>query len=285
MDIKRTEINFNLELYKHEGHFVEVSIDLLIEVGSYITLLVSLYDNNEFTWNDDQAVIGGNLVRLYKLICGVLDNVCEQKGEFVQIFTRLAFECIVNTRYLIKNHDEKTIISYKLNSLKTDKRLYTEIKSLIAQRNNMVLPIEDRMISSIENLFAKSNIELGMDYKTERNWGNKNFFEKTKALGLDKLYLSHFSMTSNEIHGSWSDLMFHHLDTNSDGKFIPNFDWDTPRPQPLTAIAFLVPTLLIEYLESFFDDIPKEIFTKIEDLENRVSLFMELHEQWLKKNQ
>lgn len=79
MDIKRTEINFNLELYKHEGHFVEVSIDLLIEVGSYITLLVSLYDNNEFTWNDDQAVIGGNLVRLYKLICGVLDNVCEQR--------------------------------------------------------------------------------------------------------------------------------------------------------------------------------------------------------------
>ena len=145
MDIKRTEINLNLESYKHERHFVEVSIDLLIEVGSYITLLVNLYDNNEFTWNDDQAVIGGNLVRLYKLIFGVLDNVCDQKGEFVQIFTRLAFECIVNTRYLIKNYDEKTIISYKLNSLKTDKRLYTEIKSLIAERNNMVLPIEHRM--------------------------------------------------------------------------------------------------------------------------------------------
>src|SRR5699024_3003823 len=192
MDIKRTEINLNLESYKHEGHFVEVSIDLLIEVGSYITLLVNLYDNNEFTWNDDQAVIGGNLVRLYKLIFGVLDNVCDQKGEFVQIFTRLAFECIVNTRYLIKNYDEKTIISYKLNSIKTYKRLYTEIKSLIAERNNMVLPIEHRMMSSIENLFAKSNIDLDMDHKTERNWGNKNFFEKTKSLGLDKLYLSHF---------------------------------------------------------------------------------------------
>ena len=77
--------------------------------------------------------------------------------------------------------------------------------------------------------------------------------------------------------------MFHHLDTNSDGKFTPNFDWDTPRPQPLTAIAFLVPTLLIEYLESFFDNTPRQILTKIEELENRVSLFMELHEQWLKK--
>lgn len=44
----------------------------------------------------------------------------------------------------------------------------------------MVLPIEDRMISSIENLFAKSNIELDMDHKTERNWGNKNFLRKLK---------------------------------------------------------------------------------------------------------
>jgi hypothetical protein len=284
MDIKKTEINLNLESYKHEGYFVEVSIDLLIEAGSYITLLVNLYDDNKLIWNEDQAVIGGNLVRLYKLICGVLDNVCDQKGEFVQIFTRLAFECIVNTRYLINNYNEKTIISYKLNSLKTDKRLYTEIKSCIAERDNIVLPIEQRMMSSIEKLFAKSNIELNIDHKTERNWGNKNFFEKTKSLGLDKLYLSHFSLTSNEIHGSWSDLMFHHLETNSDGNFVPNFDWETPRPQPLTAIAFLVPTLLIEYLETFFDDIPIELFTKIKGLENRILLFMELHEEWLKKS-
>ena len=68
MDIKKTEINLNLESYKREGYFVEVSIDLLIEAGSYITLLVNLYDDNKLIWNEDQAVIGGNLVRLYKCL-------------------------------------------------------------------------------------------------------------------------------------------------------------------------------------------------------------------------
>ena len=56
----------------------------------------------------NQAVLGGQLVRLYKLISALLDQICQHRREITFIIARLAFECIVNIRFLIKFGDAAT---------------------------------------------------------------------------------------------------------------------------------------------------------------------------------
>jgi hypothetical protein len=48
----------------------------------------------------DQATVGGNMVRLYKLLSAFLDQNVQKRFETNTIISRLAFETIVNAQYL-----------------------------------------------------------------------------------------------------------------------------------------------------------------------------------------
>lgn len=84
-----------------EEDFTGLAVDLLAEVGSFICVAACLLAGGTKCWTRNQAIVAGNVVRLYKLISALLDQTCQKRRETTFIFGRLAFETIVNIRYLI----------------------------------------------------------------------------------------------------------------------------------------------------------------------------------------
>src|SRR5438132_820337 len=99
--VNRVEVDHTvIRSFTSEYDYLRISVDLLIEVGSYICIAGNIVPPSGSTWNRHEAVLVGHLVRLYKLISALLDQTCQRRRETSFIFARLAFECIVNTMFL-----------------------------------------------------------------------------------------------------------------------------------------------------------------------------------------
>ncbi len=140
--IERTEIDEEkIRSFGSETDFLGLSISLLIETGSYVCVAGNIYSPKTYTWNRNEAVLGGHLVRLYKLIDGLLDQTCKHRRETSFVLGRLAFECIINLRYLISHASDELFRSYRRYSLQHERRLLTRIRENIDARGGQELPI------------------------------------------------------------------------------------------------------------------------------------------------
>ena len=69
---------------------IEERADCVIEAGSYVCIAANILGADK-KWTRDQAAIGGNVVRLYKLFSAVLDQTVQNRRETSFILSRLAF--------------------------------------------------------------------------------------------------------------------------------------------------------------------------------------------------
>ncbi|PRG11815.1 hypothetical protein C6Q21_08515 [Burkholderia multivorans] len=100
--IKRVEVSpEELTKFADEEDFTGLSVDLMIEQGSWTCLAASLLPGDTRKWDRDQAILGGLLVRSYKLASALLDQTCQHRRETTFVLGRLAFECMVNIQYLV----------------------------------------------------------------------------------------------------------------------------------------------------------------------------------------
>jgi hypothetical protein len=223
--------------FNDERDYVGLGLDLMTEAGSYIVIAANILGPNG-TWTRDQAVIGGNMVRLYKLFSAMLDQTVQDRRETSFILARLAFETIVAIRYLLQQYNPELVDRYVKHSLDHERRLVAVMEENIAARSGIIRPIEDRMRRSIDRMFKSSGVTLGdLPAKRERDWGGKNLYEKADAVGLADAYLAMFAGASQNVHGAWGDLYAHHLETEGDEHFTPNIGWNRPRPQLLYSVA------------------------------------------------
>jgi hypothetical protein len=282
-EIEKTYIDLDaIAKFESEEEFTGVSVSLLIETGSYVCVVGSMLPHDTKAWNSDQAVVGGHFVRLYKLISAMLDQTCQHRREISFMFARMAFECIINASFILKNYSPELVLSYKSYSLKHEKKLMNRINENIKQRSGEVLPIEDRMLKSINRSFRVSGVEPEQIEAMElRNWGNKNIYEKAKDVGLDEAYLGAFSGPSHDIHGNWQDLLKYHLGSDEHGHFTPDFEWHRPRPQYLNVVALHAAEVSKQYVEWLgFKDIGP-LTKSLTELQERVVRLDSAHEQWL----
>ena len=77
--------------YTSEHQFNALTVELLKEVGSFVCVAASVLPGDTKRWSRDQAIYGGHLVRLFKLIFGLLDQTCQERSETTFILSRLAF--------------------------------------------------------------------------------------------------------------------------------------------------------------------------------------------------
>ena len=282
-EIRRVEIDENhVRQFESEEDFTGLAVDILVEVGSFVCVAGSLLPADRQAWNRDKAVIGGHLVRLYKLINALLDQTCQRRRETSFIFGRLAFECIINLRYLIVHASDELFRSYRTYSLKHEYKLLGRIEKNIEARGGNELPIERRMINSIIRSFEVSGISLDTFALGElKNWGGKNIFEKAQAVGLETAYLGAFGGGSHSVHGNWQDLLEYHLEETDEGGFKPDFEWHRPRPQLLNAVALHSTQAVIDYLQWLASDGAEDIVTVLQGLQNRILLLDRLHEEFL----
>lgn len=284
-DIKRTEIDESqVREFKSEADFVGLSVSLLIEAGSYVCVAGNLYPAKTHSWNRDQAILGGHLVRLYKLIDGLLDQTCKHRRETSFVLGRLAFECIVNLRYLIAHASDELFRSYRSYSLQHERQLLARIRANIEARDGQELPIERRMTNSVERGFRVSGIDVeDVPKAKERNWGGLNIFERAKAVGLEDAYLAVFGGGSHTVHGNWQDLVEYHLEDVDEGSFRADFKWHAPRPQLLDAITLHSTEAAVDFAQFLAPEDSDPFVDLLRDLQERALLLSGLHEEFLSR--
>jgi hypothetical protein len=266
--------------FKSDRDYLNLGLELMIEAGSYITIAATIL-RPDGTWTRDQAAIGGNMVRLYKLFSAMLDQTVQRRQETSLIFARLAFETIIVILYMLQEYDPALFDEYVKHSLDYERRLLETIAA--DARSGMIRPIVDRMRRSINRMFESSGIALDeLPAKRELNWGGKNLYEKAKAIGLADVYLLTFANTSQNVHGAWGDLYAHHLSTEGDGCFTPNLKWTWLRPQPLYAVALLS----LGAAEGFAlfmggQEVADFLVPRLNDLRSRLTAAVHAHESYL----
>lgn len=282
-DVKRRNVDpKKLSSFSTESEFTALGVDLLGEVASYVCI-ASCIMGAESTWGKEQAVVGGNTVRLFKLLSLFLEQTCEKKRELTDIIARLIFETAVTVRYLVANFSEALIESYIRHSLRHERKLFDLINRNVEDRNGVAIPIEDRMLKSLARASRQSGIELAsVNLKDKGPWGGKNLFEKAGAVGWEQAYLAVFSGMSHNVHGSWQDLLSHHLESCPDDRFTPELEWTTPRPQALFALGLIGLEVVID-VAGFLggDEADANLRPLLDDLEDRIFQVNSAHESYL----
>jgi hypothetical protein len=268
-----------IHAFDDENAFTGLAVELLIEVGSYVCIAASILPPPPHRWNRHEAVVVGHLARLYKLISAMLDQTCQHRRETTFIFARLAFECIVNTLFLIKNDRPDITASYIEYSMRHEKRLRSRIRANIELRGGEVLHIEERMLRSIESSAKRSGVDLD-SIDPPKNWAGKNLFEKAKDVGLEEAYFGAFAGPSHSVHGNWQDLLEYHLDSDEEGYSV-DLQWHRPRPQLLTTLAHLTLETLVVFFSDALGEAGDSLAENMPDLQKRLDLFVGLHEEFL----
>ena len=278
--VKRTEVDQDLvRSFTSEHDYMNLSVELLIEASSYVCIAGNILPPARKAWNRHEAVLVGHLVRLYKLNSALLDQTCQHRRETTVIFARLAFECIVNSLFLIRNDRSEIVQSYIEHSMRHEKRLQDRIQANIKARSGEIWPIEERMLASIKRSAKKSEVDLD-SFDPPKNWAGKNLFDKAQEVGFGEAYLGTFAGPSHSVHGNWQDLLEHLLEV-VDGGFLPDFEWHTPRPQLLTTIAHLTIITLDEFFSEIIGPAGSAVAEMLPDLNERVKRLVQLHEEFL----
>jgi hypothetical protein len=272
--------------FTDEDDFNRLGVSLLIEAGCYVCIAANTLGQNE-KWDRDTAAIGGNMVRLYKMISGVLDQTTQRRRDTSFIFARLVFETVVTIRYLIKHFSPDLVASYVKNSFKHEVKLRRKIEQNIVARGGVILPIEDRMMKSIDRSFTSAGLDPSdLNGYRERYWGARNLYEKAEDLGMGNAYLGAFSGPSQAVHGAWGDIYSHCLQTDGDELFSPNIEWGYPRPQLITATA----SLSLFAVDDYFGfvggrDLQEVVQGHLSDLATRLGAFDRAHEAYLARKE
>jgi Family of unknown function (DUF5677) len=269
--------------FTREDEFMELSVRLLVETSSFVCVAACTLGKSS-SWDRDHAAVGGNMVRLYKLLHGLLDQLCQRRGELSFLFMRLIFESLINIQFLIKEFSPQLIDSYVGVSLRHERKLRGTVARNITDRGGIILPIEDRMLKSIDRTVRMAGVSLDEeDQKRPRDWGGKNVYEKAKAVGLEHAYLAAIGGGSNSIHGNWQEIAGHHLEwDDSTGRFTPNTDWAPPRPQvPLGLSRIIIETLAIYFPFMAGHAAFEEISPALHDILQRIDLVSKAHENYL----
>lgn len=282
-EFDRTEVDeAPVRQFERNTQYFDLAFNLFRETAQWVCLLANTTVGDRPTWDVSPAVYGGHLVRMFKLMCCLLEEAIKNRAEFMWIVIRLLAECVINFRFLVEKRSEELIRSYLMHSLQHERELRDRITANVEVRNGKALPIERRMLASIERTFANSRIAVNdLPDRRIRNWGNKSLFQKAKAVGLGDAYLSIFGGPSRNVHGGWQDLLQHHLECKAPGEFAPRMEFTAPRPQPIFALSCLIVRSLIAYIGMLGHPDIEPAVQKLRDLIQRVELADELHEDFL----
>jgi hypothetical protein len=285
-DYERAVIDFEaLKNATNEGPFIDASYRLLIEVGGLVCIAANLH-SSAGGWSRGEAALGGNLVRLFKFIQSLLDETNQNRRETSFIFARLAFETIINLRFLMKNYSDDLVESYIVHSFRAEKALIEGIRANIERRGGEQLPIETRMIKSVENALRKSGVTLDGDnpHLKKRDWGGKNTMEKADDVGLGQMYVGAFKIPSHAVHGNWYDLLAHHLEGDAEQGFRANISWQRTRPQFMQTIAELAAETVYQRASFSGEDVANLFKPAVEECLEKLRQVSELHEIYLNKD-
>ena len=102
--IEKTRVDgTELASFTRESQQFGVAFNLFRETASYVCVLANITVGPTQAWSVEQAVLGGHLVRMFKLMRFAMEESIEHREEMLSVLIRLLAECVINLRFLIRN--------------------------------------------------------------------------------------------------------------------------------------------------------------------------------------
>lgn len=277
-----------LRMCAEQGSFTPLAFELYKETGVILAICSHSYIGGapgEGGLNRNQAICAGLLVRIVKFMTAVTQLISSaDRGEVVVALERSILESAVNLRFLILNNDASTYEQFIRSGLGPERELFDVIQQNIQKRGGEVLPIEDRMLKSIDRSCSLGALKIQEISPKFENWGG-GLKKRLEALGEEYLYLTIQRIPSHAIHGSWVDLILYHLEEKDHG-FAPNPSWSRVDPRLLCPPCLLVLDAARSYTKAFLGDLPelRPLYNRIDDLRERILRVDEAHEKWFSEH-
>jgi hypothetical protein len=238
-----------IQEFESENNYMDAFVELLKQTILTFWQIIHLkYCDEEgmpIIIEKEDAIIGGNLMRLIKLNTSFLENICNGKSEICFILNRCIAETSINIKYMLVEGEERVRKNYIKHSLITEKELWETIKSNTIERNGDILPIETRMQNSIQNSFDKSDFEID-DVNKSSKW--KSMKSRAEVVAGEMFYSVFYGISSHSIHGNWQDILFNNL-TKEENGFKLKLNYQEPRPQIVEAPIVLNIDLIRLFVE------------------------------------
>ena len=259
---------------QERNEFGGLSFALFKEAASIVWVTCNaLYEADDgFTMTRNQAVSAGLLSRITKIMVSVVKlSSGEEHGEVVQILNRCVLESSVDLQYLLLKDDDTVFERFVKVGLKSERELYDIIQENITNRNGQELDIERGMLLSIARTCENSGVKIEEIDPKVGSWGG-SYRDRLVAIGLGDLYPILQGMTSQAVHGSWSDLIRNYLSKNDTG-YGPKPDHTQTDGELFWPMASFATNAAKAYIGSFFD--PREVeplVQRLDDLQRRLAL-------------
>ena len=266
--------------------FSPLAVELYKETLAVLSVSSHAYigsSSQEAVLQRDQAICAGLLVRIMKLMTAVANLVSQDpdRADVVFALNRSITESATNLRFLVIKDEDRFFDQFVRFSLAPERRLYDLIEENIAERGGEMLPIERRMLSSIRNVCRLSGVEITDVQPRMGDWGG-GLRNRMVAIGEGELYTGQHGLPSHAVHGTWVDLVQHHL-VEVDGGFRPDPTWSRVDSRLMLPTCVFVLTAAHLYLNQLFPPLPElePLLDRITDLEHRIMETDQAHEEWL----
>ena len=262
---------------------LDLVIQLYREAGSICALCASAYvgdNSSEEPMKRNQAICAGLLVRTTKFMTAVNYLATgTERGEVIMALNRSITESVINLMFLIANSDEELYDRYVAASLGTEREFYDLVKRNIERRGE-TLRIEETILKSIRRVAQLSDADIEQVNQRFTDWDG-GLRQRYAALGQADRYVTEARMGSHAIHGTWVDLVHHHLRAVGDG-FVTEWVWSDSDGQLLAPVAIFVLDAAQGYLTKFFKDVGNYelLVDRIENLQERVLKVESTREDW-----
>ncbi len=257
-----------------EGDFLDLAIRLYEEAFMVVAATCCIYPNrlgNARRFPRNQAICVGSLVHICKFMSAVA--ALSHNGGYYEVIyalNRSIIEPATTVRFLVKEGEGKYYDQFVQYSLGPERELYDVVSRNVQARGGVSLPVELSMLRSIERLCEKSGLKIEDVSAKPRDWAG-GMRQRLEAVHEEGAYAGLFRLPSHAIHGTWADLMLHHL-VYEDGEFLPNLEPGRSDVRLLLPAAFFVLMATHEYLGAYFGDTPtlRPLYERITDLSRRI---------------
>lgn len=270
-----------LDAATSETPFVREGFELLKDAMVVLTTVAGLRTSTQAAGLDrNHAIIVGHYARSIKLMKSLVRQVADGHGGDQQISINREFmDSLSTVMYLLADPgDGSRFDSYVMDSLVAEREFLKDVRTQIAGREDVVLPIEERINRSIHETLAAAGVKEE-DIPSRKNNGWPNAQTRLELLG-PTAYAA-YRTGSGAVHGSFNDIYKHHLE-QVDGGFEIELRQQPFRPQPLLSMALLSLITLDDYSKKFLGmPLPEAIASRRTELLRTLYRVDELHEKWL----
>lgn len=272
-----------------QGAFSRLALGLY---GETITVLAGcshayvVVTSKEGVLSRNQAICAGLLVRITKFMTAVASLVSQdpERADVVFALNRSIMESATNLEFLIAKNEERFFDQFVCFSLAPERELYEVIQKNIDARDGQKLPIEQRMLESINRVCSLSSTTIADVPPKMGDWGG-GLRNRLIFLEREKAYVAQQKLPSHAVHGTWVDLVQHHLLKVENG-FQPDFTWSQVDARLMLPICIHVLNAAHAYIGTFFPPLPElePLLERIKDLPDRIASVDKAHEEWINEH-